>query len=69
MIENYCAKCGSKIIKKEYVGIPWYLRFFLNAKRVNPQTGEKNISTNRKCPNLRWWNIGHTNVTSCRNFY
>lgn len=61
---EYCGKCGGKLILK-ITDVPWYMQFFLGAKKFDPYTGERVEATHERCENARIWNTGHHSVVSC----
>lgn len=65
--EKYCHKCGAEIVEVKLDYLPWYMKA-IGANEYSERTGEKITATHRKCPNARWYNLGHASITVCDRF-
>lgn len=61
-IKKFCPKCGSKL---NYLGLSsannWLIisLYTVCYDKYNKETGEIQYVKGYRCPNKRWWNMGH----------
>lgn len=66
--EEFCYRCGEKLIIEELDYIPLYMKL-IGGKEYDPKTGERNLTVARvKCPNFTWniFRPTHRNYTSMK---